>query len=266
MLPATSVYNKVTLPQTSIDSPALSSVLTLVQGQSFNRSAIAWTGTDAAHHLNVERSAEGLTFFDKRTLGETSPFRPDVTQIGQPEGGFVTVAWTGTDANHSLNILPITVTGISLVPGTKTILSQFSSNAGPHLTSGGSTSLVLSWTSRALGPMAAVANSPDLQFGLVATLPQTSAFAPDTLFISAVQGPPVWISWTGTDAAHHLNLQFTTTYPAFPNAKTVLSDTAFGGPALALEQVAMAVPVAFPQLAWTGTDSAHHLNIAKIQM
>jgi hypothetical protein len=45
-----------------------------------------------------------------------------------------------------------------------------------------------------------------------------------------------------------------------------VSDTAFGGPALALEQVAMAVPMAFPQLAWTGTDSAHHLNIAKIQM
>ena len=300
---ATFLLAKNVLPETSIDGPALSSIVGAFEGVSFNKSAIAWTGTDAAHHLNVETSSDGLHFGNKLTLHETSSFRPDVTQMSEPAGGQITVAWTGTDANHSLNvlfdvystspikltlfnensftapailqmgstmflawtgtdanhslnILPITFTGTHLVPGRKTVLSQFSSNAGPHLSPGGPTNTVaLNWTSRSLQPSVALAHL-DLDFDFVVRLPEASAFAPHTTFFPNQAGPGDWISWTGTDAAHHLNLQFSSNDPPVfvPGTNTVLSDTAFGGPALAF--------IGFGQIAWTGTDAAHHLNIA----
>jgi len=62
---------------------------------------LAWTGTDSAHHLNVETSSVGLHFGHKVTLPENSPYRPDVAlaQVGGP----VVIAWTGTESAHHLN-------------------------------------------------------------------------------------------------------------------------------------------------------------------
>jgi IS605 OrfB family transposase len=74
-LPATRLLTKITLPDTSVDGPALSSVY-VPSGTS--ESALAWTGTDASHQLNVETSSDGLHFAHKVTLDETSPYRPDV--------------------------------------------------------------------------------------------------------------------------------------------------------------------------------------------
>lgn len=311
---ATFIATKVILPETSIDGPALSSVTGTFEGQSSNESAIAWTGTDPAHHLNVETSKDGLHFSNKLILRETSPFRPDVTLIGAPAGLGVTMAWTGSDvnhslnllvdvyrtsgvnlqkltlfnensftapavllvtgqgritfflawtgtnANHSLNILPVVFTGTSLVVGRKTVLSAFSSNAGPHLAKRGS-DIVLNWTSRT-GHLMVATSSDGVHFPTVFTSVQASAFAPSTVSFSLQGGPGAgdWMGWTGADTSHHLNLQFTSSFPSFPLAatKTVLSDTALGGPVLAF--------IGFPQIAWTGTDSAHHLNIARFLM
>jgi hypothetical protein len=296
-LPAASISSKVTLPETSIDGPALTSVGTT--------SVIGWTGIDAAHHLNLEISYDGLHFAPdtKLTLNETSPFRPDVTfkensvvsiawmgsdanhslnvvygayqdyqRFGEKltlrtdnsftapailagpsgvGGSTLYLAWTGTDANHSLNFLPVTEHGGSFTLGTHQILSQYSSNAAPHLVPAGPNSIALCWTSRSGHPMAAVAGG-DLKFGLVATLgEQTSAYGPGALFRDSGD----WISWTGMDAAHHLNVVETKSYPTFPNPKTVLPELALGGPALAFNNG--------NQIAWTGTDAQHHLNIAK---
>ena len=302
--PAALTVTKNTLPETSIDGPALSSVFE--QGAPSSRSVIAWTGTDAVHHLNVETSADGLTFRQKLTLDETSPFRPDVTQaadgpitvawtgsdanhslnvlydvyggkqkltlvhensIAAPAilllGAYLYLAWTGTDANHSLNVMPITYTDSHLVAGKKTVLSQFSSDAGPRLTRYGTSHLVLMWTTRAL--RLNLADSPDgvlFHDILGAGLPQTSAFAPGADFFApyvSATGKD-WIGWTGTDSAHHLNLQWSHALD-FPNpaaTKTILGETALGGPALAY--------FAGEQVAWTGTDSAHHLNIARYEL
>jgi len=310
-LAAASITSKVTLPETSIDGPALASILPAAPTET-TKSVLGWTGTDAAHHLNVETSSDGLHFGNKRVLNETSPFHPAVTLLSQtgpvsiawtgsdanhslnvewdvlgnhptkltlrdesslaapgllqgesdPAGNVLFLAWTGVDPNHSLNILPITIstTTFQFFLGTKHVLSQFSSNAGPLLSPAGyrleegTNSIVLNWTSRALRPMAAIGRFPDLDF-TVAALPEASAFAPDTTIHLEYQNGPIWIGWTGTDPAHHLNLESTTTYPSFPNPKTILSDTAFGGPALAIN--------AGNQIAWTGTDAAHHLNVAK---
>ncbi len=91
-------------------------------------------------------------------------------------------------------------------------------------------------------------------------MPEASAFAPDTQSFEPYIGISgrEWIGWTGTDTAHHLNLQWTTTFPQFTNpatTKTVLGETALGGPALGYN--------AGEQIAWTGTDSVHHVNVAK---
>ncbi len=302
--PAVLNINKVTLPETSIDGPALSS---LFASNSAYQSVIAWTGTDAAHHLNVETSANGLDFGNKLTLNETSPYRPDVTQaagglivvawtgsdanhslnvlydvygakpvkltlyhensIAAPAifqmGAYLFLAWTGTDANHSLNMLSITYSASSLVPGKKTVLPQFSSDAGPRLVRSGSSHMVLLWTTRNL--RLNLSTTPDgVTFSntLGAGLPETSAFAPGADFFAPYVSPTGldWIGWTGTDAAHHLNLQWGHLL-GFTNpieTKTTLGETALGGPALAYN--------AGELVAWTGTDSAHHLNVARFAL
>ena len=297
--PALYISQKVVLPETSIDGPALSSVVGTFEGVPSDKSVIAWTGTDAAHHLNVETSKDGIHFGNKLILRETSAFRPDVTQMGEPAGGNITVAWTGTDANHSLNVLwdvygshpikltlwnensftapailqqgsnlllawtgtdanhslnvlPITLTGTGLVPGRKTILSQFSSNAGPHLSDREGSGVVLSWTSRTLQPILATA-ADGAHFSIAARLAETSAFAPHSTNFPDAGFPLDVIAWTGTDTAHHVNLQFTFGFPEISGPKNVLDETALGGPALAF--------INGGQLAWTGTDAAHHLNI-----
>ncbi len=293
-LPATYLFDKITLPETSIDGPALASVPT----GGANESALAWTGSDPLHHLNVETSSDGLHFGHKLILHETSSWRPDVTiaSVGGPvsvawtgvdpnhslnvlydvygspkkltlrtessftapallEGpGPLWLAWIGIDPNHSLNILSITVTASGLVPGTKTILSQNSSNAGPHLRRGSATVIDLDWTSRTRQlRLAAATHTSGLQPGV--GLPETSAAAPDTFTIGSFigAGEKLWLGWTGTDPEHHLNLAWTTAQ--FPGVKTILADTALGGPALSYQNG--------NQIAWTGTDPAHHLNIAR---
>jgi hypothetical protein len=282
------LLTKITLPEMSIDGPALSSVY--VPNQT-SESVLGWTGTDAGHHLNVETSGDGLHFSGKRTLPETSPYRPDVA-LAAPAGA-VAVAWTGTDANHSLNVLydvygnqrkltlwnessigapalligpgfylawtdsnhalnlmPIQVTDSGLTPGKKVTLSQLSSNTGPHLARVGATTLALSWTSPASRLF--VASGTDATTLSVTSLSEWSAAAPQTEWLGRAYGSGQnWIGWTGTDAAHHLNLQSDFANPA---SKTTVDELALGGPALAFH--------AQEQLAWTGTDSAHHLNIA----
>jgi hypothetical protein len=288
--PTTRLLTKITLLDTSIDGPALSSVY-VPNGAS--ESVLAWTGTDAGHHLNVETSSDGLHFAHKVILDEISPYRPDVAlaQVGGPVAvawtgtdanhslnvlydvygkqrkltlwnessisapalligpGFY-LAWTGTDADHSLNLLSIEATDSGLVAGKKSVLSQFSSNAGPRLARVGATTFALAWTSRASKLF--LATGTDVPTLSVSSLPEFSAFAPQTESLGRAYGSgQQWIGWTGTDAAHHLNLQWNFTDPA---TKTILSELALGGPALAFN--------AHEQLAWTGTDSAHHLNIA----
>ena len=297
-LPATSLAHKVILPDTSIDGPTLDSA--------GNESVLAWTGTDAAHHLNVETSTDGLHYGHKLILDESSPFRPDVTVTPVQASFVVALAWTGTDASHTLNVLfdiygshpkkltlwgeqsfaapaltlgpcfclawagtdahhllnvlPLTVTTTGIVPGAKAILSQDSSDAGPHLRlqNGVAPNLNLLWAARGSLQLriATSTHANGLEPGTIVA-GETSAAAPDAF----VNGPPSglgnqeWIGWTGTDPAHHLNL-----FPFVGNpapTKTILGDTALGGPALSFNTA-----LNENLLAWTGTDPAHHLNIA----
>jgi hypothetical protein len=299
-LPAVTVNNKVTLPETSIDGPSLASA--------GNATALAWTGRDAAHHLNVETSMDGLHYDHKLTLGETSPFRPDVA-VAAVQASFVVVlawtgadahhslnvlfdvygsspkkltltnessftapailftpclclAWTGTDAHHSLNVLMLTVSTTAIVPGTKTTLTQDSSDAGPRLVQSSSSDLALLWSARGTQQLRIATATDPSGLGAGTTVDgEISAAAPDAYALGPTfgQGSQQWLGWTGTDPAHHLNLQFTSAFPTFSDpddTKTILADTALGGPALSFNTA--------PKenlLAWTGTDAAHHLNV-----
>jgi hypothetical protein len=282
---------KVTLPETSIAGPSL-------------HVNLAWTGTDAAHHLNVLAGNGGLSFSLKTILPETSPNGPGMTigpgefplsstvawrgsdrnhslnlefdtpghspsgkqtlhetTIATPAVAFADVsgklgtllAWTGTDANHSLNLLPIFDTG----PGTKIVLSQFSSDAGPSLLGNvDSSEFVLGWTARGTQRLNFATSDDGVDFTrpLAGGLPQTSATAPQFIQPTSTS---FCMAWTGTDAAHHLNVQCTTQFPQFPdpaNTKTVLPETALGAPGFFVGEIA-----------WTGTDAAHHLNVATLQ-
>lgn len=97
--------NKVTLGETSIDGPGFVSDAFTFEGQTTEQAVLAWTGTDQLHSLNILTSKDGLHYGHKITLAEQSMHRPAVAQMSPAAGGAVLLAWTGTDANHSLNVL-----------------------------------------------------------------------------------------------------------------------------------------------------------------
>lgn len=246
--------HKLTLAQTSFARPAVLQM----SPASGDVTILAWTGTDPAHTLNVMWDAYSASRVKRTLWGETSLGAP---ALAFWKGGLV-LSWTGTDSNHSLNVLPLAFG--TLKPGVKTILPQFSSLAGPNLSvfsNATRTLLVLSWTTKTQHLNQAYA-SDGVHFtdalgagGLV----QLSAKAPDSLYHQSEGAPEYWLAWTGTgaDTAHHLNLQYSAAWPQWPNpaqTKTVLGDTAFGGPQIAFNQGFL--------LAWTGTDPGHTLNVA----
>ncbi len=91
---------KVILNDTSIDGPAIAS--------GYGGTFIAWTDTDAQHHINLMTSTDGLHYSNKHILPETSLWRPAIDFIGSmrtvPFEGTLVLAWTGTDTHHTLNL------------------------------------------------------------------------------------------------------------------------------------------------------------------
>jgi hypothetical protein len=247
--------SKFIFPETSPVGPSV--LEGPIPGAADHTSSLAWTGTDADHHVNVEF---GSPFGTKLTLHETSFAAPAIS-FGTSTHEWL-VAWTGTDANHSLNVLSITSSSAGTpVVGRKTVLTQFSSDAGPSLV-GGATSVVLGWSVRGTQRLNLAESTDGVHFtsALGSGLPQTSAEAPQFLQTGSSSG---CIAWTGTDSTNHLNVQCTTQLPQFPNpaqTKTVLPETALGAPGIFAASVN--VPGIPPfEIAWTGTDAAHHLNV-----
>lgn len=248
--------NKHTLNETSPFRPAIAAVST----DANPTVELAWTGTDAAHHVNLLSGVPGLGY-TKVTLHETSFTAPSLAL----NGGTVYLAWAGTDANHSLNVVPILWRG-GLSIGTKVTLPQFSSISRPNIAFDPTgNQLILSYTataSRRIG----FATSPD---GVHWNVPSTSPLAewsdasPTMVGLATNNMPRYFITWRGIDAAHSLNVQYTESFPRWPvdNTKATLRETAFGGPTLGFVGTSRQVLVA-----WTGTDAAHHLNVAVIGM
>jgi hypothetical protein len=102
--------SKVILPENSPTGPALWTIGGQGRGvpsSSTYNAALAWTGTDPAHHVNVLTSVDGQHFANKLTLVETAISSPAAAVIlgSASAPRILVVAWTGTDARHSLNVL-----------------------------------------------------------------------------------------------------------------------------------------------------------------
>lgn len=252
----TTFYNKITLPETSPVRPAVTRAPT-------GQVAVAWIGTDSAHTLNVLYGVYGAR--TKLTLwGETSNFSPALVSVN---ASTLVLAWTGTNASHSLNVLPISV-GAGLSKGTKTVLAPFSSLTGPSLSYEPSRSeYLLGWSAMSPANRVAISSSTNAKTWSGATLlAETSFVAPSVLGIVGTYYtmPPQYLAWTGTNPARSLNVQYTRTFPAWPdsaNTKVTLNESAYQSPALGF--------ISGPGLietAWTGTDAAHHLNVAVLTL
>jgi hypothetical protein len=248
--------HKLTLDQQTINRPAIAREPASAGGAV----ALAWRGTDGFHTLNVLYDPYGVHGQPRQLVTAQTSFTTPAIAFFQ---GKLLLAWTGTDPNHSLNVLPIALPNPAFVPGTKTVLAQFSASAGPNLSvvkTGSTSGVVLSWAT-ATGGLNLAQSSDGVHFtsALGSGLAETSPSSPNMIHFQSEGGPEFWIAWTGTDAAYHLNVKWTPTssYPHWTGAKTILPESALGGPGLGFQEGLL--------IAWTGTDSTHHLNVARLQ-
>ncbi len=250
-----SFTNKHILSETSSFRPAIAAVST----DPNPTVEIAWTGTDAAHHLNLLSGIPGLGF-EKVILRDTSFTAPSLAL----NGGTVFLAWAGTDTNHSVNVVPILWRG-GLSVGAKVTLRQFSSIARPNIAFDPTGNrLILSYTSP--NNHINFATSTDGVHWTVppaSPLPELSDVGPTMAGFATNNMPRHFVVWRGIDTSHSLNVQYTESFPNWPvdNSKATLRESTFGGPTVGFVGVARQVLVA-----WTGTDAAHHLNVAVISM
>lgn len=244
----TTFANKLTLGDTSIATPSVLVINSKVV-------VLAWVGTDSAHHLNVMYDVYGSR--KKLTLTETSLLPPSLTYFN----GQVWLAWTGTNSTHSLNVLPLGPQGLAV--GSKTILYSYSSATAPNLIADAAGSqLLLAWSQLAApGKLTLAASSNGVNWSLPAGQPsaQTSA-APSSVVATTIGSSRAyyWV-WAPTSGAHYLSLMNASAISAW-STPVSFGETAVGGPALGYPG-----PSGTLLLAWTGTDSAHHLNIATIR-
>ncbi len=301
------IAQKVTLPQTSIDGPAL---WTSATGDI--RAEIAYTGTDPAHRLNVMTSADGIHYGDKHILSETSFARPALVRLGSGSGdsialawtgtdrshrlnvlvgnpghgytkltlnqmsftapslamngGYLYLAWTGTDANHSLNVARIVWRG-GMYLDKKVTLWSLHSPTRPSLTyDPNADQFLLSWVVAGTNRIAFATAKDGLSYTVATAspLPQWSYSGPHMIGLPVNNMPRYFYAWTGTDTQRSLNAQFTESFPRWPDVaatQTTFGEQALGGPALGYVGAANRA-----LLAWTGTDAAHHLNIAVLSV
>jgi hypothetical protein len=276
------ITDKVTLGDTAIGAPALAATIGDVV-------ALAWTGTDSQHRLNVMTSRDGRNFAGKVTLNDTSIDGPALAS----GNGRTFLAWTGTDGPHHVNVMSSTdnysfgnkVTlgetspfGPALAFGNGRLylawtgtdsqhrLNVMSSTDGIHWSNKvtlGDTSywgpalsctdgrLYLLWSGTDGNRSLNVMDSGDgLSFTNKVTLGDSSYFHP-----SLAKNGPWLLSWTGRDSQAHLNVISSTSNTHGFGKKVIDSDQGAAAPALAVFQSRVLI-------AWTGTDSQHHLNVA----
>ncbi len=252
--------HKATLDETSFVRPAVTRTSDAAGGVV----SVAWVGTDPSHALNVLFDVYGSP--KKLTLWADNSFTSPALEMFK---GNLLLVWAGTDPIHSLNVLPIAIGGTSLVAGQKVTLPFYNSVARPSIDFDathpqGTGQLILTWTGTGLAHWIRFATSAD---GVHWTQPanpvvsELSDAGPSMVGLNANNMPQHWLTWTGTDPARSVNVRYTETFPNWPlnGNRTTLDETALGGPVLGYVGVNRQVLVA-----WAGTDSLHHLNLAII--
>jgi hypothetical protein len=266
-----SEFDKEVLGETSIDGPAISSLSDYVPNPqtyppgSFPATAIAWSGTDGYHSLNVILSGNGLDYSkSKITLHEYSATHPAVLLYQNNHSGtlgpnLVVLAWTGTDANHSLNVMfdvygvrqMITLSDRSLY---SPALAYFNGQVW------------LAWTG----------TDPNHSLNVMAMGPDGVNPGQKTILSDAgfsARGAPslredmrdklLLLTWTQATSPYFIDLaqsaNGTTWAPSFTPPPP---QTSFHGPDVVAVpgSIASGLPTDF--WSWTGTDGSHSLNIA----
>lgn len=225
---------KITLADTAIGAPALVNINDTIL-------AIAWTGTDSGHHLNVMGSRdEDFNFTNKVILHETSIDGPGFA-FGN---GRAYIAWTGTDSGHHLNC----ISSPDCQNFSNKVTMADTSRFGPALAFGNN-KLWIAWVGTDSGWSLNVMSSVDgVHWQDKITLHESSDSAPDLVFLRG----KLYLLWQGTDSNSSLNILESTDGVHWGN-KVILHDSSDFHPALTATQSELI-------LAWTGRDSSHHLN------
>ncbi len=96
----------VTTGITSIDGPAFwTSAAYLPPRPSAPYAALAWTDATRSHTIHVMLSLDGLHYNSEKTLSESSLIRPAIVVAWVNGTTVVTIAWTGGNSAHNLNVL-----------------------------------------------------------------------------------------------------------------------------------------------------------------
>lgn len=258
-----SFFGRTTLSETSFVRPAV--VRGTGAGGYVAPVAVAWTGTDPGHHLNLLYVAPGSASL-KLTLWQDNSFTSPALEW--LDGTTLLLAWAGTDGGHALNVLPVSVTSHGLVAGRKTTLWTYHSLGQPTIIRDYSVlpvqpRLFLCWSDMT-SQRITWATSPDaVTWTQQATFTEWSGSGPSMMGLNQqlAHMPPYWLGWTGLDASHHVNVLYALDDSTWTTntVKAILPETAIGGTAvgffLSTRDQQMLV-------AWTGTDKLHHLNVA----
>ncbi|MBV9011828.1 MAG: hypothetical protein JO272_07210 [Pseudonocardiales bacterium] len=177
---------------------------------------------------------------NKLVLGETAIGNPALVDHS---GRLLLLGWTGTDAQHHVNVIQ-TINGSNFTD--KVTLGETSID-GPALASGNDR-VFLSWTGTDGAHSLNVSSSTDLRnFGDKVTLGERSNHGPALAFGNG----RLFLAWTGLD--QRLNILSSTNGVTFGN-KVTLGETSDSAPGLAFDSGTLF-------LLWRGIDPNHRLNI-----
>ena len=251
---STTEGGKVTLGETSVDGPSL-----WTSDTGSVRAVIAWTGTDAAHHLNLLTSENGTSWGSKVTLSETSRFRSSVIRTGPNASDSVDAAWTGTDSNQSLNVL------LGNPPGSyfKLTLAQENSFTAPSIaTLGGN--LYLAWAGtdagHSLNVDQIVASGGTLRVAQKTTLLGWSSIASPGV-VADPNRQQLLMSWTGPDQRVRFAVSGDGAHWT-QSGSSPMTETSDASPMMSssfTNNVASNLQRYF--VAWRGTDVLHSVNV-----
>ena len=204
---------------------------------------IGWSGTDAAHHLNVMSSAHRTVWGSKVTLGDTSPNGCSLCVFNNR----LYLAWTGT-GNSQINLMS---SGDGITWGNKVTLAD--TCIGRPSLAAHNGQLVLAWAGTDSAHHINTITSQDgAHWGNKHTLGDTASDSPAI----ASFANRLFLAWSGTDNPHHVNVMSSGDFGASWQNKVTLNETSIAAPALLTSGNQLL-------LSWAGTDSGHHLNILR---
>jgi hypothetical protein len=210
-----------------------------------NNLAIAWLGTD--HRLNVGQYnlANSPQLTNKVTLNEYSSNAPALFELN----GVLYLSWRGTDGH--LNIIT-SIDGSHFGPK---VTYPFVIRTSPSLMASDN-SFFVAWEDMSISSHIVMASSNDpLHLTNLTNVVTTTSISqlPVGLESAGAPAPFVMVAWqNASDARIHLGLFEGDS--VFHNAVTTTQTTAYG-PAFYPNS-------SLPLVNWTGTDAAHHINVA----